>query len=509
MRGIRVWLTIPWALCAIISVLAITSSPSMQPGVRKARVYHAQVYRTGAREAPGYEATVTVDTSGNVAGEIGNGYIGLSFESGTLNSGQFNNAGDLPQLLRNLGSSVMRLGGNSVDRSYTGITPVALAGLARLVKAAGWTVLYSEDLGHFNAARVTADVRAVRAALGSSLYAFACGNEPNDYADTGLRPKPYTVQDYLTESARCLAAIRAAAPGVPLEGPDTGNSPSWLADFAARWAGSLRAIGQHYYALGCHTEGRSLAELASTLLSPAQAAEEATAFARYRADADIAGASLLISETNSACLGGFRGLSNSFAAALWAVDYLLTGAENGVAGMNFHGSLNNHCSGYTPLCQVGPDEWQAQPVYYGMLFTRMLGAGQLLPVTVSTSANLTAFALKPASGGLRLMVENLSQIPADVTLQVGSDAQAASVLRMTAPSLLATSGVRIQGAPVAANGSLQPGKANTARCSSESCPIALAPYSAALVTVSQVIPGDDALNSPVLSRGLPRAGSGW
>jgi len=483
MRGIRLWLTIPWALCAIISMLAIISSPSMQAGVHQARVYQAQVYRTGVHQAAGYETTVTVDTSGKVAGEIGNGYIGLSFESGTLNSGKFNDVGDLAQLLRNLGGSVMRIGGNSVDRSYTRITPVALAGLARLVKAAGWTVLYSENLGHFNAARVTADVRAVRAALGSSLYAFACGNEPDDYTYSGLRPKAYTVSDYLAESAKCLAAIKAGAPGAPLEGPDTGHSSLWLATYAGRWAGQLRAIGQHYYALGCHTEGRSAAELASTLLSPAQAAKEATAFAQYKADADIGGAPLLISETNSACLGGFPGLSNSFAAALWVIDYMLTGAENGVAGMDFHGSLSKSCSGYTPLCQVGPDEWGAQPVYYGMLFTRLLGAGQLLPVTVSTSGNVTAFALDPdGGGGLRVIVENLSPRPADIALRVGGGTRTVSVLHLTASSLLATSGVRIQGARVAANGTLHPGTPNTGRCFAGDCPVTLAPYSAALVT---------------------------
>jgi hypothetical protein len=509
MRGMRVWPTIAWALCAIIPVAGILSSPSAGI-VQPAQPRQATELRTGPTMVVDPTAgpdptTVTVDTSGNVAGEIGNGYIGLSFESGTLNSGQFNDVGDLPQLLRNLGSSVMRLGGNSVDTSYTGITPSALAGLARLARAAGWTVLYSEDLGHFNSADVTADTRAVSAALGGSLYAFACGNEPDDYKGNGLRPKSYTVSDYLTESATCFAAIRAGAPGVPLEGPDTAHS-SWLAAYAARWAGQLGALGEHYYPLGCSTQGKSLGELASTMLSPAQAATEAAAFAQDKTDADVAGAPLLISETNSACHGGIHGLSNSFAAALWVVDYLLTGAENGVAGMNFHGALNNHCSGYTPLCQVGPKEWRAQPIYYGMLFTRLLGAGQLLPVTVSTSGNVTAFALKPADGGdLRLMVENLTQNSADVSLQVAG-AQTASVLHLTAPSLLATSGVRIQGASVAANGSLQPGKANTARCSSGGCPITLAPYTAALVTVTQLIAGDDALSQfpRGLSRGYPR-----
>ena len=466
MRRMRLSRAMASALCGIIPLGGIIYSAPADPGV--------------------YQTTVVVDTSGDVAGEIGNGYIGLSFESGTVNSGHFTDAGDLAQLLRNLGGSVMRIGGNSVDTSYTGITPSALAGLASLVKAAGWTVLYSEDLGHFNAAQVTADVKAVNAALGSSLYAFACGNEPDDYKGNGLRPKTYTESDYLTESAKCLAAVRAGAPGSPLEGPDAAHA-TWLEKYAALWSGVITALGEHYYALGCDTAGKSNAQLASILLSPAQAAEEATAFTQAEAGAEIADAPLRITETNSACHGGFHGLSNSYASALWVIDYLLTGAEHGVSGMNFHGALNNHCLGYTPLCQVGTNEYAAQPVYYGMLFTRLLGAGQLLPVTVATSSsagNVAAFALKPASGGgLRLIVENLSNTTTDATLLVGGDASTASVLHLTAPSLLATSGVKIQGASVAANGTLDPGPPTTVGCSPGNCPITLGPYTAALVTI--------------------------
>ncbi|MGO9191298.1 MAG: hypothetical protein ACLP8X_22965 [Streptosporangiaceae bacterium] len=433
-----------------------------------------------------YETTVTVNTSGKITGEISTRYIGLSFESGTLNSGKFDNVGDLAQLLRNLGDSVMRFGGNSVDKSFQGITPSALAGLVRLVKASGWTVLYSENLGEFNAARVTADARAVSAALGSGLSAFACGNEPEAYDGNGIRTSTYTESDYLSEAATCFAAIRAGAPNAPLEGPDTG-ALSWLAEYAAKEAGTVSWLGQHYYPLGCGLHGKSPGQLASTLLSPALTAKEAATFTRAGADAKTAGAQLRMSETNSACGGGARGLSDSYAAALWVIDYLLTGAEHGVHGMNFHGGLNTSCQGYTPLCQVGTNEYAGQPIYYGMLFTHLLGAGRLLPVMVSTSSsagNVTAFALKPLiGGGLRLIVENLSQYQTDVTLRVGGNPGTATVLHMTGPSLLATSGVEIQGAMVGANGSFKPGKPDTVHCTSGSCPVTIAPYTAVLVTV--------------------------
>jgi hypothetical protein len=217
------------------------------------------------------------------------------------------------------------------------------------------------------------------------------------------------------------------------------------------------------------------------------AAKEAANFKHEAADAKIADAQLRMTETNTACGGGARGLSDSYAAALWVIDYLLTGAEHDVRGMNFHGGLDNSCQGYTPLCQAGAREYTAQPIYYGMLFTHLLGPGRLLPTTVSMSSragNVAAFALTPEAGSdLRLMVENLSQYQTDVNLRVSGHPGTATVLHLTASSLLATSGVEIQSATVAANGSFTPGTPDTIQCSSQSCPITIAPYTAVIVTV--------------------------
>jgi hypothetical protein len=439
----------------------------------------------GAARSSAFAATVTVRASKAAIGRTDDQYIGLSFESGTLNSGQFDNVGDLPQLLRNLGHSVMRFGGNSVDTSFTGITPKALAGLVRLAKATGWTVLYSENLAHFKAGPVTKDARRVSAALGSHLAAIACGNEPDLFPNNGLRSS-YPESEYLRQEKSCLAAVRAGAPKTPIEGPDTSGT-GWLSGYAAAEGGRLRWLGQHYYPMGCGLGGLSPAAFAQTLLSPGLAAKEAGFFTGAAKDAAIAHAQLRLSETNTACRGGAVGVSNAYASALWVVDYLLTGAEHGVGGFDFHGGLSYTCDGYTPLCQVGWNEYAAQPIYYGMLFTHLLGSGNLLPVSVSTAGsgeNLAAFALKPlAGGGLRLMVENLAGSAARVALRAGGNPKSASVLRLTGPSLLATWGVQIQGASVAANGTLKPGRPDTVKCASGACPVTLAPYSAAIVTI--------------------------
>ena len=97
----------------------------------------------------------------------------------------------------------------------------------------------------------------------------------------------------------------------------------------------------------------------------------------------------------------------------------------------------------------------AEPIYYGMLFTRMLGIGQFLPVTVTPSVkteNLAAFALKPAAGtGTRVMLENLGSQAVSTKLQLSGYTGKASLLSLTGGgSPLATSGIAIQGASVTA-----------------------------------------------------------
>jgi hypothetical protein len=485
MRAMRAG-TVKWGLAVLCAAFAIgVAVADGQAGAAQPQRAATQP-AAGAARSKAFAATVTVHASEPALGSTDNQYIGLSFESGTLNSGRFDNVGDLAQLLRNLGGSVMRFGGNSVDTSFTNITPTALAGLVRLAKASGWTVLYSENLGHFSARTVTRDARRVSAALGGYLAAFACGNEPDGFHNAGLRSSPYLETDYLAESEKCLAAVHAGAPKAPIEGPDTAGA-GWLAGYAAAEAGKLRWLGQHYYPMGCGLGGRTTAAFAQTLLSAGQAAKEGAFFSGVARIAGAERAQLRISETNTACGGGATGASDAYAAALWVVDYLLTGVEHGAGGFNFHGGLGGSCQGYTPLCQTGVNEYAAQPIYYGMLFTHLLGSGRLLPVTVTTprpSDNVTAFALKAAAGGgLRMIVENLTDTDAKVALRAGGAQTSATVLHLTGPSLLATRGVRIQGAEVAANGSLRPGTPNTVRCSSGSCPVTLAPYSAVLVTV--------------------------
>jgi hypothetical protein len=421
---------------------------------------------------------VVVGLSGKGAGRLPASYLGLSFESGsTVNSGLLDTAGNLPRLLENLGPGVLRFGGQSVDRTYSGASRSALSGLARLVRATGWTVIYTVNLGHFNAARVTADAAGVARYLGRHLLEIACGNEPDDYAHKGIRPATYTETDYLSEVRACIHAVRAGAPGVHIAGPDTFHV-NWLASYAAAEKGTVSLLAEHLYSMNnCHGQ----AGTGATLLSSATAAREAAAIGAAAAAARIARVPLRMTETNSANCGGIKGVSNAYAAALWAANYLLTGAEHGASGMNFHGSLSTRCNGYTPLCQVGTRKFAAQPVYYGMLFTHLLGTGTLL--RVSSSGNIAAHAIRGGSGTVRVLIENFSASAARISLRVSGVSGTATALYLTGPSLTATSGIRIQGARVQPDGAFKPGAASRLACRSGTCVVTMAALSAVIVTL--------------------------
>jgi hypothetical protein len=259
--------------------------------------------------------------------------------------------------------------------------------------------------------------------------------------------------------------------------------------YARQESGQLAILGEHFYVAGCvhNYQGKTALQADATLLSAAKAAYEVKNFQWLVSYAKIAKALPFMSETNSICSGGLAGVSNSYAAALWAVNYMLLGAESGVYGMNFHDRFVTYCTPYSPICPVpGEREFAAEPLYYGMLFTHMLGTGSLLPVTVTTSTGdyVPAFALKPATGGgLRLMVENLSDGYTSVTFSAGGHASSATVLHLTAPALTATSGVTIQGAAVGADGTLRPGAPTVIPCSQGKCQLTLTPYTAALVNI--------------------------
>ncbi len=167
---------------------------------------------------------------------------------------------------------------------------------------------------------------------------------------------------YLATWRGFVDAVREAAPGALLTGPETGayttltytpdpgRGVSWTQRFAgdAGDPGRMAGITQHYYVGG--NPGRITAQQAiSSMLSPkwVNGAGPGTQpagtsyipypwlYASNLAPVAAAGMRYRLTESND-YLTGVPGASDAFASALWALDYLHWWAAHGAAGVNFH-----------------------------------------------------------------------------------------------------------------------------------------------------------------------------
>ncbi|MCW3019244.1 MAG: hypothetical protein JWN10_1552, partial [Solirubrobacterales bacterium] len=292
--------------------------------------------------------SVSVEPQAALGAAVPEDFLGLSFElSSVPELASYSSSGDLVSLLRSLGAGVIRLGGISADTetawlteaappawARTTIAPQQLAGIAGLARATGWRVLLTVNLGHYEPAAAAQEAHAAQSLLGASLEGIAIGNEPDRYVADGLRNTPWSFADYLSEVAAYRAAIAAAAPGVQIVGPDAssgGSSVTWVAEAATGEHPAL--LTEHYYPL---TRCQAYAPKLGDLLSPLTRAHESAFLAQLAATARASGIPLRIAETNSVSCRGQPGVSNVFASALWATDYLARAMTSGVVGINFH-----------------------------------------------------------------------------------------------------------------------------------------------------------------------------
>lgn len=436
---------------------------------------------------PLISASLTVTAT--ASGSIGPAFAGLSYEKSSLTEPLFSGSNaNLTGLFKRLGSSVLRIGGNSVDRNVwtpagagqtSGqIAPADVDALAAFLKATGWQCLYGVNLGGsgpapytsgtFTAATTPAlaaeEAAYVSAQLGSSLLGIEIGNEPDLYGSSYYTGVTWTVSTFETVWEQFRAAIVAQTPGVNITGPaDASNESKWTVPFG-QWTtkSDITLLTQHYY----RGNGQSASSTAANLITADP--NIVSDLSILNSGAQGIGLPFRMAECNSYYNGGADGVSDSYASSLWVVDYLFDCALGGAAGVNFHGGGNG--DGYTPIADSNGTVVEARPEYYGMLLFTLAGQGTLLTATLSAgSLNATAYAVKNSSRGINLIVNNKDLTNnLNLSIQLPQSASSATLLEMTqlsqgasVPDLSATSGVTIQGASVGVNGSFSPGTAYT------------------------------------------------
>jgi hypothetical protein len=488
--------------------------PNPLAGSGSASVHTGPAASSNATATPTLLATppprgrpVSVSVATGPAGQaVPADFMGLSFEVRDLPTlAGYATKGDLVALLRSLGPGVMRFGGISADEqaawvaagaskpawASTAIDASDLAGIAALAKETGWLVLLSVNLGHYEPTAAAQEAAAAKAQLGPYLAGIEIGNEPDLFPRKHLRPPGTGVKAYLPQAEAYRAAIEAAAPGTPIAGPDpsTGTQGlTWVRDEAQTVHPQL--LTDHYYPLSSCGEHPTISEL----LSPHVRRKESEMLVRMVSLARTLRTPLRMDETNDISCEGEPGVSNTFASALWALDYTARAMSAGTVGVNFHDLIAEPDS-YSALAAHGADalaagELQAAPKWYALLAAHTLVGGRPLPATVTGLApgELTASAVRAPDGKLRLVLVNYDppgETPLAVRLRVPGSLAGGSVLRLTGPSPAATTGTRLGGREVAADGVWStPGALPAVYGHAGSLAVQLAPDSAAVVTLA-------------------------
>jgi hypothetical protein len=157
-------------------------------------------------------------------------------------------------------------------------------------------------------------------------------------------------------------------------------------------------------------------------------------------------------EMNTVACGNVRGVAETFASALWAMDASFQMANVGVDGINIHTA-----PGYSDQLFAftgSGSRWRGMvsPEYYGLLmFAQAAPRGaRILPVTGATST-LRAWSTKSPNGRIRvLLINDDTSHPQTVTLQVGGGGTA-KVQRLQAPGVRATRHITLAGQSFARN----------------------------------------------------------
>jgi hypothetical protein len=421
---------------------------------------------TNASQVP---ATLTIPPEAAGA-QMPADFAGLSYEVRQLVDPQFfsaSNAGLIAQFKAISSSGVLRLGGNTSEfgywkptpdspepahpetrevvgepkADYYAVTAEAVRNLNDFLNATGWTCIYGIGMGTNVPERAAAEGEFVARTLGAKLNYFQIGNEVDLFARHLRDPKTWSPQTYLAEWLTLARAVEASVPDAKFGMPDVAGRTDWLTEIAARWPSvanppRVTTLTHHHYFGGPATNPQvNIPNLLGTgeMSRVQHAADTASAAAAKM------GVRVRMTEGNTCFRGGKPGLSDVFAAALWAADYALLLASNSYTGINLHGgTMGPIASGlggflpgdvllkdqgatpeqiashphpfYTPIAQFG-SEYVLEPVAFGLKFAGSLSGSTLVKADLtsplqSAGVDASAYAAKLADGRVTVVVLN-------------------------------------------------------------------------------------------------------
>jgi hypothetical protein len=428
-------------------------------------------------------------------------FVGLSYETQQLSDPGFfsaANSGLVAQFRALAPHGALRLGGNTSDYGFWkptptsappprakrefkvgdpppdlsyAVTPAAIHNLRAFLDSTGWSCLYGINLGNSTPALAAAEAEYVAGTLGRKLDYFQIGNEADRFGTTIRDPRTWSVDTYLDEWGSFANAILGRVPDARFGMPDIASNARWFARIGDRLAtdpirAHIACLTHHYYFTGPPDNPKATID---ALLHPDPHVTQVASV--VRAAASKLSTAWRMTEGNTCYRGGKPGLSDVFAAALWAADYMLLLASLGYAGVNLHGGdgrmiaigLGGTLPGdalvhddpashphpyYTPIAHIG-SRYVAEPVSYGMRFAQRFAGAQMIPVDFDPGpVNATAYAAKLPGGRSATPTGLVAIINKDATrsLQVSLPFRPSAVEIVSAESLTATEVDTRQGA---------------------------------------------------------------
>jgi len=388
-------------------------------------------------------------------------FIGLSYETQHVladsNGKHYFSASNasLIKTFQLLGVKNLRVGGNTSDSGPIPST-ADVDNLFAFAKSAGVDVIYTLKLKNSNAAANAPNADHIVSNFGSSFACFALGNEPSFFAGT-FSVYEASVKDY-------MAAINSRASYC---GSDVEDGGKWATNYANAFVGfhNVALVTQHHYLGNGRVNGGSIGR--DVMLSPHALDGYTKLHNGFAATVAKDGFTFRLSETNSFFHGGAAGASDTFASALWGLDYLHWWAAHGAAGLNFH-------TGDTVSSSVGgpntPPSYavfitssrgqHVHPLGYAVKAFELGSHGAVVPVAITNAdgVNLTAYSVLSATNSLYVTIINKEHDTgarsAKVTVIADSSHTKGRVMFLAAPNgdVAATKGVTLGGAGIHDNG---------------------------------------------------------
>jgi hypothetical protein len=366
--------------------------------------------------------SVTASTPGHVISPTS---IGVSYEIELLQPENGDIAYFRPDnqplidMFKTLGIKSLRLGGNTLDHTKKpGPTEDQIASAFEFARAAGAKVIYSfrlkdnfndekdpfrqegnaaavkslkkvEDpvIAKYNIDYAAKSAAFIRAEYADVLDCFSLGNEPYFFDEWDL---------YSTKWKGIHDAIVAVYPEATFCGPDQNPSPELDANMVREFStipGPMALLGRHIYPFGCSYENprrpkgvelipKDAVKSRDDMLSSSIYQKYGNWYKHMADVIDGTDVKYRLTESNSFSMSGLKDVSDSYASALWGLDYLYWWAAHKAEGINFHTGDKTSGAG---LCKyavfvTSDNGYEARPLAYGFKLFDLGGHGKMLPI---------------------------------------------------------------------------------------------------------------------------------